>query len=54
MAAPEAYGSSQARGWSELQLQAYTTAIETQDLSYFYDLHHSSHQCRILNPRPEI
>ena len=34
---------------SELQLLAYTTDIAT-DLSRVCDLHHSSWQCRILNP----
>ena len=34
----------------ELQLQAYTTDIATQDLSHVFDLHHSSQQCLILNP----
>ena len=33
---------------SELQLLAYTTA--TQNLSRICDLHHSSWQCKILNP----
>jgi len=35
----------------ELQLPAYTTAIATLDPSHVCDLHHSSRQCRILNPR---
>ena len=35
---------------SELQLLAYTTASATADLSCICDLHHSSRQCRILNP----
>jgi len=35
---------------SELQLPAYTTATATQDLSYVFDLHHSSQQHQILNP----
>ena len=34
----------------ELQLPAYTTAIATWDPSHVCDLHHSSWQCRILNP----
>ena len=34
----------------ELQLMAYTTATATQDLSLVYNLHHSSRQCRIVNP----
>ena len=33
---------------SELQLQTYTTARATLDLSCIYDLHHSSQQCQIL------
>ena len=32
-----------------LQLLAYATAKEMQDLSYVCDLHHSSKQCQILN-----
>ena len=44
---PAAHGISQARG----QLLAYATA--TQDPSCVCDLHHSSQQCRILNPRSE-
>ena len=38
---------------SELQLPAYTTATATQDLSHICDVHHSSWQCRILNPLSE-
>ena len=34
----------------ELQLPAYSTAIAMQDRSCACDLHHSSQQCRILNP----
>ena len=34
---------------SELQLQAYTTATATQDMSCVCDLHHSSRQRWILN-----
>ena len=41
-----AYGSSQARVESELQLLAYIT----QDPSCTCDLHHSWGQCQILNP----
>ena len=39
-----------------LQLAASTTATVIQDPSRVCDLHHSSQQCRILNPlaRPEI
>ena len=36
---------------SELQLPAYTTAPATPDLSHLCDLHRSSRQHRILNPR---
>ena len=35
---------------SELQLLAYATATAIQVLSHICDLHHSSWQCRILNP----
>ena len=35
---------------SELYLQVYTTATETQDPSCVYDLYYSSEQCWILNP----
>ena len=38
---------------SELQLPDYSTATATQDLSCIWDLHHSSQQCRILNPLSE-
>ena len=31
-------------------MSAYTTATATQDPSLIYDLHHSSRQCRLLNP----
>ena len=37
----------------ELQLLAYTTAIATSDPSHICNLHHSSQQCRILNPLSE-
>ena len=39
---------------SELQLQAYTPAIATWDLSHIGDPHHSSQQRRILNPLSEV
>jgi len=45
-----AYGSSQARGRTELQLLAYTTVTATPDLSHVCDLQHSSGQRQILNP----
>ena len=38
---------------SELQLPAYTTATATPDPSHICDLHHSSVQRQILNPRSE-
>ena len=37
----------------ELQLQAYSAATATQDLSHVCDLHHSLWQCQILNPLSE-
>ena len=37
----------------ELQPLASTTATATRDLSHVWDLHHSSRQRRILNPRSE-
>jgi len=37
----------------ELQLPAYSTPTATRDLSHICDLHHSSHQCRILNSLSE-
>ena len=37
----------------ELQLPAYTTTTATQDPSLVCNLHHSSRQCRILNPLSE-
>jgi len=45
---PMAYGSSQARGLSELQLPAYATARATRDPSHICNLHHSSRQCQIF------
>ena len=35
---------------SEPQLQAYTRAIVTSDLSHIHNLHHSLQQCWSLNP----
>ena len=46
---PAACRSSQARGESELQPLAYTTATATLGPSLVCDLHHSSWQQRILN-----
>ena len=37
----------------ELQLLAYTTATAMQDPDCICDLHHSSGQCRILDPLSE-
>ena len=39
---------------SELQLQAYTTATATPDLSHVCDLYHSSQQHWIPNPLSEV
>ena len=50
-AAPAAYGNSQARG--RIRATAYATATAIPDPSYVCDLHHSSWQCRILNPLSE-
>ena len=50
-AAPEAYGSSQARGKIRAVALAYTTAIAMLDPSRIRDLHHSSRQHQILNPK---
>ena len=47
---PVGHEGSQARVESELQLLAYTTAIAMWDPSSVCNLHHSSQQCRILNP----
>ena len=47
-AAPEAYGSSQARG-IRAATEAYATVTAMQDPSRDRDWHHSSWQCRILN-----
>ena len=38
---------------SELQLLACTTATAMSNPSHIFDLHHSSRQCRILNPLSE-
>ena len=38
---------------SELQPLVYTTATVTQDPSHVCNIHHSSQQCRIFNPRSE-
>ena len=49
-AAPVAYGSSQAKGQIGAAAAGYTTATAMPDPSHFCNLHHSSWQCRILNP----
>ena len=38
----------------ELQPLAYTTAIAMLDLSYIFDLYHSSWQCWILNQLSKV
>ena len=48
-----AYRISQARGQIGATAAAYTTATATWDPSHIWDLHHSSWQCRILNPPSE-
>ena len=52
MAAPMAYGSSQARDQIklELQLPAYATATATPDGTRIHDLYRSLQQHQILNP----
>ena len=35
---------------SELQLLAYTTATAMRDLSFVFDVHHSSQKCQSLSP----
>ena len=49
-AATMAFGASQSRAESELQLLAYTTAIGMPDPSYVCHLYHRSWRRRILNP----
>ena len=49
-ATPMAYGDSQARVESELQLLAYSTATATSNPSRICDLHHSSQQHQVCNP----
>ena len=53
MAAPVAYGSSQARGRIRAAAGAYTTATATPDPRYICDLRYSLQQCWILNPLSE-
>ena len=49
-AAQGAYGGSQAKVESELQLPVYTIATAMPEPSRICDLHYSSRQCWILNP----
>ena len=51
---PVACGSSQARGWSGLQMEAYHTATTTLDLSHICDLCCSLQQHWIFNPLSEV
>ena len=52
-AATVAYGSSQARDTIRATAASLHQTTETQDLSHVCDLHHSLHQCRVLNPLNE-
>ena len=52
-AVPTAYESPRLRVESELQMQAYTTASATWDLSHICDLHYRSPQHPLLNPLSE-
>ena len=49
-AALMAYESSQARGQIRATAAGLHLSIATPDPSHVCDLHHSSRQCRILNP----
>ena len=49
-AAPEAYGSSQAKGQIRAVAAAYTAATATPDLNHVCNLRHGSQQRWILNP----
>ena len=48
-ATPTVYGSSRARGL----IRAVATGLHQSHSNSFWDLHHSSQQCRILNPLRE-
>ena len=50
MAAPEAYGSSQTRGWIGAAVAGCTTATATLDPSCICNLYRSLWQLQILNP----
>ena len=49
MAAPVAYGNSQAMGWIKAAAAVYTRAMRTLDPSHIYDLYQSLRQCLILS-----
>ena len=52
-AAPTAYGDSQARGWIravDAGVRHSHSNMESKPCLWPSDLHHSSQQCRILNP----
>ena len=53
MAAPVAYGRSQAKHQIGATAGAYPTAMATPDLRHICDLHCSLQQCQILNPLNE-
>ena len=53
MAAPAAYGSSQAKGGIRAAAAAYATAMATLDPSCIFDLHCSLWQRRLLKPLSE-
>ena len=52
-APPVAYGSSQARGRVGAAAASLCTAIAMPDLSYVFDLHHSSQLLQTLNTLSE-
>ena len=49
MAAPVAYGNSQARGQIRAAAVAYPIAVATLDLNHICKFHHSLWQCQILD-----
>ena len=53
MAAPMAYGSSQARSWIGAAAEVYATATATSDPSHICDIHCSLWQPQTLNPMSE-
>ena len=50
MAAPAAYGNSQAKGWIGAATEAYATAMATPDSRHIFDLRHTLWQCQVFNP----